>query len=70
MDKNLPASAGDTSSTPGPGKSAMPRSNQARVLQPLSLCCSAKEAAASRSRALQGRAGPAPRSWRKPAQKQ
>jgi len=34
--KNPPASAGDTGSIPGPGRSHMPRSNQARVPQLLS----------------------------------
>ena len=35
--KNLPANAGDTSSIPGPGRSHMLQSNQARVPQLLSL---------------------------------
>ena len=35
--KNLPATAGDTGSSPGLGRSHMPRSNQARVPQLLSL---------------------------------
>ena len=34
---NLPASAGDTGSSPGPGGSHMPRSNEARAPQLLSL---------------------------------
>ena len=33
MVKNLPASAGEVGSIPGPGRSHMPRSNQACVLQ-------------------------------------
>ena len=36
--KNLPANSGDTSSTPGLGRSHMPWSNYARAPQPLSLC--------------------------------
>ena len=36
--KNPPANAGDTGSSPGPGRSHMPRSNYARVPQLLSLC--------------------------------
>ena len=35
--KNPPASAGDTGSIPGPGRSHMPRSNEARAPQLLSL---------------------------------
>ena len=35
--KNLPASAGDTGSSPGPGGSHMPWSNKARAPQLLSL---------------------------------
>ena len=31
--KNLPANAGDTGSSPGPGRSHMPRSNKARATQ-------------------------------------
>ncbi|KAJ8787544.1 hypothetical protein J1605_022859 [Eschrichtius robustus] len=31
--KNLPANAGDAGSSPGPGRSHMPRSNSARVPQ-------------------------------------
>ena len=37
MVKNPPASAGDTGSSPGPGRSHMPWSNWARVPQLLSL---------------------------------
>ena len=35
--KNLPANAGDTGSSPDPGKSHIPRSNKARAPQLLSL---------------------------------
>ena len=38
MVKNLPANAGDTGSIPGPGRSHMPRSNEAHMPQLLSLC--------------------------------
>ena len=37
MVKNLPANAGDTGSSPGPGRSHMPRSGWARESQLLSL---------------------------------
>ena len=37
MVENLPASAGDTGSSPGPGRSHMPRSNEARAPQLLRL---------------------------------
>ena len=37
MVKNPPAKAGDTASSPGPGRSHMPRSNLARAPQLLSL---------------------------------
>ena len=37
MIKNPPANAGDTGSSPGPGRSHMPRSNIARAPQLLSL---------------------------------
>ena len=37
MVKNPPANAGDTSSSPGPGKSHMPQSNEAHAPQLLSL---------------------------------
>ena len=37
MVKNLPAKAGDTGSSPGPGRSHMPRSNEARAPQLRSL---------------------------------
>ena len=41
--KNPPASAGDTGSSPGPGRSHMPRRNEARAPQLLSLCSRAHE---------------------------
>ena len=43
MVKNAPASAGDTASSPGPGRSHMPRSNQTHVPQLLSLRSRAHE---------------------------
>ena len=50
MVENLPANAGDTGSSPGLGRSHMPRSNWAREPQLLSLCvwnlCSATREAA------------------------
>ena len=65
MVKNPPANAGDTGSSPGPGRSHMPQSNQACAPQLLSLCSRAREpqllspratateARTSRARALQ-----------------
>ena len=41
--KNPPANAGDTGSSPGPGRSHMPRSNEARAPQLLSLRSRAHE---------------------------
>ena len=41
--KNPPANAGDTGSSPGPGRSHMPRGNYARALQLLSLRSRAHE---------------------------
>ena len=41
--KNPPANAGDTGSSPGPGRSHMPRSNYARGPQLLSLRSRARE---------------------------
>ena len=41
--KNPPANAGDTDSSPGPGRSHMPRSNYAREPQLLSLRSRAHE---------------------------
>ena len=43
MVKNPPANAGDVSSSPGPGRSHMPRSNKAHVPQLLSLRPTARE---------------------------
>ena len=43
MVKNPPASAGDTGSSPGPGRSHMPWSNYARAPQLLSLRFRARE---------------------------
>ena len=40
--KNPPANAGDMGSSPGPGRSHMLRSNEARVLQLLSLSSRAR----------------------------
>ena len=41
--KNLPASEGDTGLIPGPGRSHMPRSNETRAPQLLSLCSTARK---------------------------
>ena len=41
--KNPPAKAGDTGSSPGPGRCHMPRSNSARAPQLLSLRSRARE---------------------------
>ena len=41
--ENPPANAGNTGSSPGPGRSHMPRSNSARAPQLLSLCSRAHE---------------------------
>ena len=43
MVKNPPSSAGDTGSSPGPGRSHMPRSNWARAPQLLSLRSGVRE---------------------------
>ena len=63
--KNLPANSGDTGSSPGPGRSHMPRSNKARVPQLLNLrsrahepqllspCTTTTEASAPKGHALQ-----------------
>ena len=51
--KNPPANAGDTGSSPGPGRSHMPRSYWARVPQLLSPCATTTEAHAPRARAPQ-----------------
>ena len=54
VDKNLPASAGDTGLIPGPGESHTPRSNYGHALQLLSLstyslCFTTRETTALRS---------------------
>ena len=49
--KNLPANAGDMGSSPGPGRSRMPRSKKARAPQLLSLCSTAREPQLLRPRA-------------------
>ena len=51
--KNPPANAGDTGSSPGPGRSHMPRSNEARAPQLLSPRATTTEARAPRARAPQ-----------------
>ena len=61
--ENLPANAGDTGSSPGLGRSHMPRSNWAREPQLLSLCvwslCSAtREAAIVRGLRAAMKSGP------------
>ena len=43
MVKSPPANAGDTGSSPGPGRSHMPWSGWARAPQLLSLCSGARE---------------------------
>ena len=50
--KNPPANAGDTGSSPGLGKSHMPRSSEARAPQLLSPRATTTEAHAPRARAL------------------
>ena len=61
--ENLPADAGDTGSSPGPGRSHMPRSNWAREPQLLSLrvwslCSAAREAAIVRGPRTAMKSGP------------
>ena len=61
--ENLPASAGDTGSSPGPGGSHMPRSNWAREPQLLSLrvwslCSATGEAAMVRGPRTAMKSGP------------
>ena len=51
--ENLPANAGDTGSSPGPGRSHMPWSNSAREPQLLSLRAATAEAHVPRARAPQ-----------------
>ena len=53
MVKNPPANAGDTGSSPGPGRSHMLQSNLAREPQLLSLRATTTEARAPRARAPQ-----------------
>ena len=53
MVKNPPASAGDTGSSPGPGRSHMPWSNKPHEPQLLSLHATTTEACVPRARALQ-----------------
>ena len=61
--ENLPANAGDTGSSPGLGRSHMPRSNWARVLQLLSLrvwnlCSATREAVMVRGPRTAMKSGP------------
>ena len=61
--ESLPANAGDTGSSPGLGRSHMPRSNWARAPQLLSLrvwslCSAAREAAAVRGPRTAMKSGP------------
>ena len=61
--ENLPANAGDTGSSPGLGRSHMPRSNQARDSQLLSLrvwslCSATREAAIVRGPCTAMKSGP------------
>ena len=63
MVKNLPANAGDTGSSPSLGRSHMPRSNQAREPQLLSLrvwslCSATGEAATVRGPRTVMKSGP------------
>ena len=51
--KNPPANAGDTGSSPGPGRSHMPWSNKAHAPQLLSPHATTTEARAPRARAPQ-----------------
>ena len=51
--KNPPANAGDMDSSPGPGRSHMPRSNQAHAPQLLSPCATTTEAHMPRTHAPQ-----------------
>ena len=61
--KNLPAIAGDTGSSPGPGRSHMPRTNWAREPQLLSLrvwslCSTTRESAIVRGPRTAMKSGP------------
>ena len=63
MVENLPANAGDTGSSPGLGRSHMPRSNRAREPQLLSLrvwslCSATREAATGRGPRTAMKSGP------------
>ena len=63
MVENLTADAGDTGSSPGLGRSHMPRSNWARELQLLSLrvwslCSTTREAAIVRGACTAMKSGP------------
>ena len=63
MVENLPANAGDTGSSPGLGRSHMPRSNWAREPQLLSLriwslCSATREAATVRGPHTAMKSGP------------
>ena len=70
--EGLPANAGDTGSSPGLGRSHMPRSNWAREPQLLSLriwslCSAIGEAAIVRGPRTAMKVAPACRNWRKPS---
>ena len=73
---SLPANAGDTGSSPGPGESHMPRSNWAREPQLLSLriwslCSATREAVIARGPRTAMKSGPRlPQLERALAQKQ
>ena len=56
--ENLPANAGDTGSSPGLGRSHMPRSNWVREPQLLSLCSATREAAKVRGLHTVMKSGP------------
>ena len=61
--ENLPANAGDTGSSPGPGRSHMPRSNwacepQLLSLRVWSLCSATREAAIVRGPRTTMKSGP------------
>ena len=58
MVENLPANAGDMGSSPGLGRSHMPRSNWAREPQLLSLCSATREAAIVRGPRTAMKSGP------------
>ena len=63
MVENPPANAGDTGSSPGLGRSHMPRSNEAREPQLLSLrvwslCSATREAAIVRAPLIAMKSGP------------